>query len=174
MPDQLVRVLSEIQRRGGIGRGPVEDAIEHAQSFVDAIPAGSATVIDLGSGGGLPALVIAERRPELDVTLVERRAKRADLLRYGIHALQLGHRARVIEADVHKRPGLGPVDVVTARSFGPLAEVFRAAAVLVRPGGVCIVSTPPEGLLTDGAQIEHADVLVDDAQVGAVHRWVRR
>lgn len=178
MPDELVRVLTEIQRRGAIGRGSIEDAIAHAGSFVDALPEGASSLIDLGSGGGLPGLVLAARCPGLRVTLVERRAKRVDLLRYGVRALRLDAHVDVIEGDAHELSILGPVDVVTARSFGPLHEVLRAASALLPTGGVCIVSTPPQGASTDfsaGAGIVDAGVaaFTDGGQVGSVRRWVR-
>jgi 16S rRNA G527 N7-methylase RsmG len=168
MTDELVRVLSEIQRRGGIGRGPIKDAIAHAEHFVVALPTSVSAVLDLGSGGGLPGLVVAVRRPSVRCVLVERRAKRADLLRYGVRALRLDGRVEVAEGDIDEMPHLGPVDAVTARSFGPLREVLRIASPLLRPGGVCIVSTPPEGICADVS--EDFD---DNGQFGNVHRWVR-
>src|SRR5438045_1711847 len=72
-PDALARVLEEIQRRGGIGRVPIDDAIAHARQFVVALPIESGVLLDLGSGGGLPGLVIAVEAPAWHVVLVERR-----------------------------------------------------------------------------------------------------
>ena len=53
-------------------------AVAHADAFAAALPS-SAAVVDLGSGGGLPGLVIAVRRPDLRLTLVERRAHAAPI-----------------------------------------------------------------------------------------------
>lgn len=172
MPDDdLVRVLTAIQRRGAIGQGSIVDAITHAEQFVAVVPAEARHLIDLGSGGGLPGLVIAVRLPDLHVLMVERRRKRVDLLRYGIAALGLTARAEVwpddVEALVATQPD--PVDVVTARSFGPLAEVLRVAYPLLRPGGICVVSTPPGGVTA-----APSDHYADGGQLGAVHRWTRR
>ena len=152
MPDsQLARVLSEIQRRGAIGRGSIDEAIRHADGFVAVLPpvgVERCSLVDLGSGGGLPGLVLGLRRNDLDVVLVERRAKRADLLRFGIRALDIGDRVRVFEGDAadlrHPSDVLPePVQVVTARSFGPPLEVLSIARRLLDPGGRCLISEPP-------------------------------
>ncbi len=178
--DRLHRVLSEIQRRGGIGRVVIDDAIAHAELFVTALPdeMNGGRLVDLGSGGGLPGLVIAASRPDLVVTLVERRDKRADLLRFGVRGLDAMARVRVVSGDVHTvvRREAGEFDVVTARSFGPVSEVLQLAEMLLRPGGCLIVSEPPPGSdrLPDGAV---SVMMVDDGRVdgraGAVHRWRR-
>ncbi len=178
--ERLHRVLSEIQRRGGIGRVVIDEAIAHAELFVTALPdeVNGGRLVDLGSGGGLPGLVIAASRPDLEVTLVERRDKRADLLRFGVRGLGAMGSVRVISGDVHAvvRGEAGKFDVVTARSFGPVADVLRIAEMLLRPGGCLIVSEPPPG----SDRLPKADVsatMVDDGRVdgraGAVHRWRR-
>jgi 16S rRNA G527 N7-methylase RsmG len=173
---ELHRVLAEIQRRGGIGRGPIDAGIVHALQFVDAIPAGAHSLADLGSGGGLPGLVIAWMRPELEVILIERRAKRADLLRYGVRALDLGERVDVHEGDV-----LGAhqalrrqVDVVTARSFGRPDVVLPAACTLVVAGGLILISEPPELVSRwDDSLLEWCSV-TDEGRTGGIHRFCRR
>jgi 16S rRNA (guanine527-N7)-methyltransferase len=177
--DQLRRVLSEIQRRGGIGRTTIEEAVAHADQYVAALPDDlrGGRLVDLGSGGGLPGLVIVARRPDLIVTLVERRDKRADLLRFGVRGLDAGDRVRVVAADVDAviRREPGAFDIVTARSFGPLTDVVRVAAALLRAGGCLIVSEPPEGGLRITAAALAEAGMVDDGRVvgsvGAVHRW---
>lgn len=147
MPDDdLRRLLGEIQRRGAIGPVDLDAAICHADDFVGALPAGPHSVIDLGSGGGLPGLVIAVRRPDVTLLLVERRAKRADLLRYAVRALGLDHHVSVTEVDATRLgPTLDtPADVVTARSFGAPQVLMPIAASLLRSGGVLVVSEPPD------------------------------
>jgi hypothetical protein len=142
----LRRVLGEIQRRGAIGRVDLGDAIEHADRYAAAVPSTARTAIDLGSGGGLPGLVIAVRCPDVALTLVERRAKRADLLRYGVRALGLAARVTVLDVDVAVLmgdPDRERVDLVTARSFAPLPQVLEVARQLLSATGVCVVSTPP-------------------------------
>jgi 16S rRNA (guanine527-N7)-methyltransferase len=173
----LVRVLGEIQRRGAIGRGPIEAAIEHAEQFVGALPhdlpAGVA-LVDLGSGGGLPGLVIVARRPDLRVTLVERRAKRADLLRFGARALDATDRVDVFADDVEQviRRSPGSFTVVTARSFAAPEVVADVAGRLLDRPGWLLVAEPPETRTWPSAALA-ASELVDDGRIGSIHRFRR-
>jgi 16S rRNA G527 N7-methylase RsmG len=142
---RLHAALAVIRARGAIGERSLMTAVAHADRFVALIPSGRRTIVDLGSGGGLPALVIAWRRPDVVVTMVERRATRADLLRRAISALEIGERATVLTADVGRlcEAGAGQFDVVTARSFANPATTARAIDCLLAVGGVALVSEPP-------------------------------
>ncbi|MEO5724498.1 MAG: RsmG family class I SAM-dependent methyltransferase, partial [Ilumatobacteraceae bacterium] len=73
----LLEALEVIRRRGGIGEASLIEAVAHADRFVDALPLDASTLVDLGSGGGLPALVIAWRRPDIHISMVERRVSRS-------------------------------------------------------------------------------------------------
>ena len=178
---ELVRVLSAIQARGAIGSGSVIDAIDHAREFIRALPWGPSVEgprrvgVDLGSGGGLPGLVIAHDRPDIHLTLVERRAKRADLLSYGARSLEVLDRVDVVCGDVETLMELQPntFDLVTARSFAAPRRVFEVASVLLSPGGWLVVSEPPvaEPRWTD-ADV-HALGLTDEGRHGRVRRLHR-
>ena len=63
----LRAALHEIRERGAIGTTDIDAAIAHAEQFVDVLPPGPGALADLGSGGGLPGLVIAVRRPDSSV-----------------------------------------------------------------------------------------------------------
>ena len=141
----LLAALTAIAERGAIGERSLPVAIAHAEQFVAAVPPEARTAVDLGSGGGLPGLVIAVRCPWLELTLVERRARRADLLRRAVRSLDLSERVVVLDTDVAEVAGAHPhhFDVVTARSFAAPSITARWAAALLRPGGVLIVSEPP-------------------------------
>ena len=93
---------------------------------------------DVGSGGGLPGLPLAIAAPELAVTLIEPRAKRALFLDHVTRTLGLGNviveRARVEDV----RPAEGFATVMT-RAFGTLAEFAAAAGHLLAPGG-CLLA----------------------------------
>jgi 16S rRNA (guanine527-N7)-methyltransferase len=141
----LLDTLAMIQARGPIGERSLAEAVAHADRFVSLIPPGRHRVVDLGSAGGLPALVIAWRRADVVVTMVERRQARADLLRRAVSALRLDERAEVITADVD---GLAEAtgaafDVVTARSFGSPERTVAAIEALLAPDGLALVSEPP-------------------------------
>ncbi|MFM8312521.1 MAG: RsmG family class I SAM-dependent methyltransferase [Ilumatobacteraceae bacterium] len=145
-PDVLHEVLSGLRERGSIGTTSVDEAVAHAERFVALLPDTPLSLADLGSGGGLPGLVIAVRRPAARVVLVERRLTRADQLRRAVGALSLGERVEVHAGDVRAVAEARPrsFDVVTARSFGPPAVTARWGAALLIAGGVLLVSEPPE------------------------------
>jgi 16S rRNA (guanine527-N7)-methyltransferase len=176
LDDDLRRLLGEIQRRGAIGPVDLTDAIHHADDFVRALPEGSLSVIDLGSGGGLPGLVIAVRRPDVALLLVERRAKRADLLRFAVRALGVADHVVVTETDAARLAPtlLAQADVVTARSFGAPHVLMPIAAPLLHSGGLLVVSDPPDRQ----SRWDHAELLTwgfDELDhVGGVRRLVRR
>ena len=146
-PEPLLSVLREGQRIGVIGPLAVEDAVEHSRRFVDAIAGEAASVIDLGSGGGLPGLVIGWCRPDLRVTLVDRRSKRTDFLRRAVRRLRLDPHVEVMTADVqdlgHQPTHANAYDAVTARSFGPPDFTVTLALPLLAAGGQILVSDPP-------------------------------
>jgi 16S rRNA (guanine527-N7)-methyltransferase len=104
-------------------------------------------VLDLGSGGGLPGLVVASARLDLDLILLEARQRACRFLREAVAALELT-RVTVIETraeDAARRPDLRETfDAVVARSFGPPAVTAECAVGFLRPGGLLVVSEPPE------------------------------
>lgn len=127
-----------------LGERPIDEVIEHARSFVDALVDVRGVVVDVGSGGGVPGLVIAEARPDLELVLVDRRAARTDHLRRLVGRLGWQERVSVRCADaLHVDLG-SPADAVVARGFGPPELTARAATRLLRAGGLLVVSEPPD------------------------------
>ena len=102
------------------------------------IPPGS-SVIDIGSGAGLPGVVLALARPDLQITLVEPMLRRTEFLESVVADLGLTsvriQRARA--EDLPKsRPGLNSaVDCVTARAVARIDRLAAAAAPFLRAGG---------------------------------------
>lgn len=148
MAGDLSMLLGQLERARGLGflgPGPVEDHVLHAQGFVDALAGVAGVVVDLGSGGGVPGLVVAVARPDLELVLVDARAKRCRFLESAVAALDLA--AGVVEgrAEVVGRGALrGTAVAVLARGFGPPAVTAECAAPLLRLGGRLVVSEPPE------------------------------
>jgi len=173
--EDLRHVLDEIRRRGGIGPTSTDAAIDHAQRFVAAIPTSCATAVDLGSGGGLPGLVIAVRRPDVHLHLVERRARRADLLRYAVRALDLEGSVEVHHLDVAVVAAqlAGQADAVTARSFGPPLITLRWACRLLREGGLALISDPPADPDRWPARDLHEIGALDLGATDGIHRFRR-
>lgn len=152
----VAEVLQRGQDLGIIGGRELEVHLAHAQRFVAAWgddPAPS-HIADLGSGAGLPGLVLAEHWPDAHVLLIEVRKLRAEFLVDGVAALEWDpervevapDRAEVVAQASERRESF---DLVTARSFGPPALVAECAAPLLRIGGRLLVSEPPESTLAD-------------------------
>ena len=78
LEEQLHEALGRAQRLGFLGERPIPEVIAHARGFVSALGEVTGSVIDLGAGGGVPGLVIAVDRPDLAITLLDRRTKRTD------------------------------------------------------------------------------------------------
>jgi 16S rRNA (guanine527-N7)-methyltransferase len=106
----------------------------------ELIPEG-ARVADIGTGAGLPGLVIAIRRPDLEVTLIEPMARRTDFLVEAVAELGL-ERVRVVRAraeDVARvDASCSDFDVVTSRAVAPLDRLGRWTMPLVRGGGAML------------------------------------
>ncbi len=147
MSDAVLQVLAESQRLGFLGSRPVDDAVEHARAFVDALEGVTGSLVDLGAGGGLPGLVIAHDRPDLTITLVDRRAKRTDFLERMVRRLRWSDRVQVVTDDVEHVVADSPMsfDAVVARGFGPPDVTLALAAQLMRTGGRVVISEPPSG-----------------------------
>ncbi len=93
-----------------------------------------AVVADLGSGAGLPGIVLAALRPDLTVVLVEPLLRRATFLEEALAELEL-RTAVVRRARAEDLAGALVVDVVTARAVAPLDRLAAWALPLLRPGG---------------------------------------
>jgi 16S rRNA (guanine527-N7)-methyltransferase len=169
---ELHAALTDSQRLGFLGAGrPVAAIVDHACGFVDALTDVSGTVIDLGSGGGVPGLVIARARPDLRLVLVDRRAARADHLLRLVGRLDLADRVEVLALDAatvaRDRPGTA--DAVVARGFGSPAATLRAARPLMRDGALVVVSEPPRA-----EPVRWPTALLDGLELTAVAQRDRR
>ena len=132
--DELLR--SEAVPRGLISRGDApkiwERHIMDCLRAVGEVRTEDRTSYDLGSGAGLPGLVVALACPGLEVTLVERRQSRAAFLELAVEKLELTN-ARVWAGDVR---GLRTqVDICFARAFAPVLKAWQIARPLLVEGG---------------------------------------
>lgn len=148
-PDReaLLSVLAGAQRLGFFGPGPLEPQIERALAFCDAVedwPGGLA--VDLGTGGGLPGLVLACAWPASRWLFVEANRRRCLWLQTAVQAVGLQEVTVVNErAEVVGRgPYRHTASLVTARSFAPPAATAECAAPLLRVGGRLLVTGPPD------------------------------
>jgi 16S rRNA (guanine527-N7)-methyltransferase len=143
----LIAVLAQAQEQGFLGPGPLDRHIEHAKAMGACLPDGTERVLDLGSGGGVPGLVLAHEHPSLGVLLLDSGSRRCNFLRQAIVELDLVDRVEVVEARAEtaaRDPAWrGALDVVVARSFGSPAVTAECAAGFLRLGGALVVSEPP-------------------------------
>jgi 16S rRNA (guanine527-N7)-methyltransferase len=142
----LTGVLADAARLGTLGVDDVVAVVEHSQAFA-AVLRPCRRLLDLGSGAGVPGLVLAVELP-VDVVLLDASRRRADALQRAVARLALGPRVTVVcrrAEELGRDPAWrGQLDAVVARSFGPPAVVAEAAAPLLRLGGQLVVSEPPE------------------------------
>ena len=98
---------------------------------------GPARLADLGSGAGLPGIVLAILRPDLSVVLVEPMARRTAFLAECVSALGLGN-VEICRARAEELAGKLGADIVTSRAVAPLDRLAVLAAGLCRPGGLVL------------------------------------
>ena len=147
----LVRALEQSRARGYLGPADIEQQIAHAEGFAqcweDLYPSPPRELLDLGSGGGLPGLVLLVRWGCRTV-LVDSMIKRMRFLTEVLEEADAPTNAEVITGraeQVARNPLLsGSFDLVTARSFGPPAVTAECAVRFLKVGGVLIVSEPPD------------------------------
>jgi 16S rRNA (guanine527-N7)-methyltransferase len=104
--------------------------------------------LDLGTGGGLPGLVLAEALPDSPGTLLDSQHRRTDFLAEVVTELGWHDRIQVVTAraeDAGRDPEhRGRYALVTARSFAAPAITAECAAGFLAPGGRLVVSEPPD------------------------------
>jgi 16S rRNA (guanine527-N7)-methyltransferase len=145
----VLAVLEEAQAAGFLGPGPVADHVEHARGVAAAVASPPARALDLGSGGGVPGLVLAEVWPASRWVLLDRGAKRCAFLRRAVAGLGLAARVAVEEGAAESlgtdAAWRGRFDLVVSRSFGPPAVTAECAAPFLRVDGLLAVAEPPRG-----------------------------
>ena len=161
-------MLGQARARGYLGDQPVQAQIEHSLGFVAvskallngesregdehevALPPGRrCRLLDLGSGGGIPGLVLALAFADIfeRIVLLDGSLRRAAWLQHAVESLALpsgvevvGERAELAGRKPQWRAGFS---IVTSRSFGRPAVAAECAAPFLRVGGHLIVSEPP-------------------------------
>lgn len=94
-----------------------------------------ATIIDVGSGAGLPGIVLAVARPDISVILVEPLARRTAFLDEAVAALELTDQVTVVRGRAEEQVGRHRADVVTARAVAPLDRLAGWCLPLAKVGG---------------------------------------
>jgi 16S rRNA (guanine527-N7)-methyltransferase len=142
--------------------------ILNSAALSELIPNGS-TLVDVGSGAGLPGIPLAILRQDLTVTLLEPLLRRSTFLADVIDELRLSPRVRVVRerAEDHE----GRYDVVVARAVAPLDGLIRWCDPLRRPGGVLLAlkGESAEAQIEQAAKVLRARGLQAELVVAMVH-----
>jgi len=104
--------------------------------LADAIP-DNATVCDIGTGAGLPGLVLAIARPDLSITLVEPLLRRTTFLSEVVEELGLSQ-VEVVRGRAEDLHGARTFDIVTSRAVAPLERLLGWSMPLVAPTGALV------------------------------------
>jgi 16S rRNA (guanine527-N7)-methyltransferase len=128
-------LLAWNERINLISRGSVGDFA--AQHIADSALAASMfprvkTLVDLGSGGGLPGIVIAILYPEIQITLAETKEKKIKYLRSCTESLNLQN---VRVHDAAREPHTRNHEALTCRAFSTLEKIVRESRKYLAPGG---------------------------------------
>jgi 16S rRNA (guanine527-N7)-methyltransferase len=133
-------------RASGLITDPISDIREHAAGFVSAAWHLSPPVelVDIGSGAGIPGIHLAQQLAGTRVRLVDASARRCDMARAAVSAVELTARVTVTHARVEElareEAWRGRADGVVSRLFGPAAEAAECALPLLAVGGRMVVS----------------------------------
>lgn len=130
---------------------------DHARELVDDSLAllphldGVQTLLDVGTGGGMPGIPLAISRPDLRVTLLEADHRKAAFCTHaaGVLRLDLAILAERAEDAAHG-PFRETFDAVTARALAPFPELLELCLPFVRPGGRLLA------MRTDGEPLDGA------------------
>lgn len=159
LPDLRKRVTAQIEptlRRsaelGFLGSMPIVDQIDHALGFVvvaeSALGGIPMAIADLGSGGGVPGLILQVCWPETRLVLIDSNERRTEFLAEAVEDLGLD----LVEVVRGRLEEIGRLeecrqrfDLVTSRSFGAPAVTAECGGPLLAVGGFLVVSEPPEG-----------------------------
>lgn len=122
---------------------------------------GQGKLLDVGSGGGLPGVVVAIMRPDLHVSCLDAVAKKAAFVQQVSAELELPH-LRGLHARVESLTG--SYEVISSRAFASLPDFFNGSMNLLAPGGVWLamkgkVPSDELAVLPEGVAVFHVEQL---------------
>jgi 16S rRNA (guanine527-N7)-methyltransferase len=144
----LLEVFEDARRRGALGPEPVRRHLDHSLALATLVGAAPPHFVDLGSGAGVPGLVLAIVWEHAEAVLVDANHRRCAALEEALVQLELSSRVSVRcdraerlarEPDLRGRFGL-----VVARAFGRPAVTAECAVGFLEPGGRLVVTEPEE------------------------------
>lgn len=144
---RLEAVLEAAQAEGALGPGPVAAHIDHALGLASLASRRPASFLDLGSGAGVPGLVLGLVWPDAAGFLLEASEKRCRSLTHAVGVLGVDQVSVVVgrAEELGRRSELRErMALVAARAFGPAAVTAECGAPFLAIGGELLVSEAPE------------------------------
>ena len=119
-------------------REPENMLYQHLLDSLAVLPyVGTGRLLDVGTGGGLPGIVLAVARPVLNITLLDSNQKKTTFLRQACIELNLKNvKVECMRVDDYQPTAL--FDMVISRAFSELSEFVRLSARLCRAGGTLL------------------------------------
>ena len=107
------------------------------KDIVDCLPVASEieksdSVLDLGSGGGFPGILISLLRPKNEVSLVESSSKKCYFLKKTIDELNLNN-TKIINENINEQNNVGKYDIITARAFADINKIINITKNNITP-----------------------------------------
>ena len=137
------RNLAEVYEKDVLDSLPLVREIQDAQQ-----------ILDLGSGGGFPGILVGILKPDLTVHLLEKNQKKCYFLNKTIDALALKN-TKVIKATLNDKNNLKPYDLITARAFSSTANILKLTKNnLVKDGQYILLKGRREKILEEVESID--------------------
>ena len=160
LSDELTASLEEAwgpaRRAGVLGSAPIEALVEHTAGFARAVcssfsaefGAFSGRIVDVGTGAGVPGVILSLLLPRCELVLVDSSDRRLDHVRRAVRAVGTGDRVSVVHARgdelAHDPAWRGSFDGAVARLLADPADALEQLVPLVRPGGIVALSALDE------------------------------
>lgn len=131
----------------------VENLFLDSLLFLRVLPAEATSAADIGSGAGFPGIPVRIVRPDMQVTLIESRGRRASFLSEAVRDLGLtGVRVLGGRAESFVDEAASSFDVAVMRCAGDPEALLSIVSRLVVPGGLIILSGPPSPGVLPGVE----------------------
>jgi 16S rRNA (guanine527-N7)-methyltransferase len=142
--DKLLDYVSLLQKWNGVYnltavRDPMQMMTQHLLDSLAALPAfvGRHNILDVGAGGGLPGIVLAIARPDMQVSLIDTVQKKTAFLTQVKSELGLSN-VTVHSGRVEQLKDVEKFDAITSRAFSDLNDFISLSEHLMKDGGIYI------------------------------------